>query len=102
MIKDRLQKLQAKYPAIGEVRGVGAMIGIEFIKDAAKTPAKEIVEAIVTTARDNGLILLPTGTYSNVIRLLPPINLSDAELNEGLEKLEAAIIAHLEKSVVAA
>jgi 4-aminobutyrate aminotransferase / (S)-3-amino-2-methylpropionate transaminase / 5-aminovalerate transaminase len=73
------------------VRGVGAMIGIEFIKDAAKTPDEESVKSIVEVARDNGLILLSTGTYSNVIRLLPPLNMSDAELSEGLEKLENAI-----------
>jgi 4-aminobutyrate aminotransferase / (S)-3-amino-2-methylpropionate transaminase / 5-aminovalerate transaminase len=102
VIKDRLQKLQAKHPHIGEVRGMGAMIGIEFIKDAAKTPAKEMVEAIVSQSRDNGLILLPTGTHGNVIRLLPPLNLSDSELNEGLEKLENSIETTLEKMAVAA
>jgi 4-aminobutyrate aminotransferase / (S)-3-amino-2-methylpropionate transaminase / 5-aminovalerate transaminase len=102
VIKDRLHKLQAKHPNIGEVRGMGAMIGIEFVLDAAKTPAKDIVEAITAQARDNGLILLPTGTHSNVIRLLPPLNLSDAELNEGLEKLETAITVTLEKMAVVA
>jgi 4-aminobutyrate aminotransferase / (S)-3-amino-2-methylpropionate transaminase / 5-aminovalerate transaminase len=91
VLKDRLQKLQSKHPQIGDVRGVGAMIGIEFIKDAAKTPDEESVKSIVEVARDNGLILLSTGTYSNVIRLLPPLNMSDAELSEGLEKLENAI-----------
>jgi 4-aminobutyrate aminotransferase / (S)-3-amino-2-methylpropionate transaminase / 5-aminovalerate transaminase len=91
VLKDRLQKMQAKHKQIGDVRGLGAMIGIEFIKDVNKTPDEESVKKIVEVARDNGLILLSTGTYGNVIRLLPPINMSDAELNEGLEKLEAAI-----------
>jgi 4-aminobutyrate aminotransferase / (S)-3-amino-2-methylpropionate transaminase / 5-aminovalerate transaminase len=91
VLKDRLQKLQAKHKQIGDVRGMGAMIGIEFIKDASKTPDEETVKKIVEQARDSGLILLSTGTYGNVIRLLPPINMSDAELEEGLVKLEASI-----------
>jgi 4-aminobutyrate aminotransferase / (S)-3-amino-2-methylpropionate transaminase / 5-aminovalerate transaminase len=91
VLKDRLQKLQAKHKQIGDVRGLGAMIGIEFIKDASKTPDEETVKKIVEQARERGLILLSTGTYSNVIRLLPPINMSDAELEEGLVKLEASI-----------
>jgi 4-aminobutyrate aminotransferase / (S)-3-amino-2-methylpropionate transaminase / 5-aminovalerate transaminase len=91
VLKDRLQKLQSKHKQIGDVRGMGAMIGIEFIKDAAKTPDEESVKKIVEHARESGLILLSTGTYSNVIRLLPPINMSDAELNEGMEKLETSI-----------
>jgi 4-aminobutyrate aminotransferase/(S)-3-amino-2-methylpropionate transaminase len=102
VLKDRLQKLQRKHEQIGDVRGMGAMIGIEFIKDATKTPDEESVKKIVEVARDSGLILLSTGTYSNVIRLLPPINMSDAELNEGMEKLEAAITKVLEKQYAVA
>jgi 4-aminobutyrate aminotransferase / (S)-3-amino-2-methylpropionate transaminase / 5-aminovalerate transaminase len=97
VLKDRLQKLQAKHQQIGDVRGLGAMIGIEFIKDANKTPDEDSVKKIVEAARESGLILLSTGTYGNVIRLLPPINMSDAELSEGLEKLETAITSVLEK-----
>ena len=94
---ERLRKLQGELGRIGDVRGLGAMIGIEFVTDdATRTPDKAAVEAIVAHARDHGLILLPTGTYSNVIRLLPPIRMSDAELNEGLDKLEAAIRYALE------
>ena len=86
-----LKGLQREFAQIGDVRGVGAMIGIEFVSDDARTPNKEAVAAIVEHAREDGLILLSTGTYGNVIRLLPPINLSDEELAEGLEKLDAAI-----------
>lgn len=89
-IRERLRSLQRDFPGIGEVRGLGAMIGIEFVSEG-KTPDKSAVEAVVTRARENGLVLLPTGTFGNVIRLLPPINLSDAELAEGLDKLEQAI-----------
>ena len=88
---ERLGRLQEKYDQIGDVRGLGAMIGIEFVSSADKTPNKAAVEAVVQYARDHGLILLPTGTYSNVIRLLPPLRMSDAELQEGLNILEEAI-----------
>jgi 4-aminobutyrate aminotransferase/(S)-3-amino-2-methylpropionate transaminase len=93
---DRLRALQRRLPQIGEVRGLGAMVGIELVHGEDKAPNKEAVEAIVTTAREDGLILLPTGTYGNVIRLLPPINLSDAELEEGLAKLAHAFESVLE------
>jgi len=86
-----LHALQTEFHQIGDVRGVGAMVGVEFIKDDAKTPDKTVVEHIVQHARDDGMILLPTGTFGNVIRLLPPLTLSDAEIDEGLAKLEAAI-----------
>ena len=99
VIKDRLITLQKTYPQMGDVRGLGAMIGIEFVKDTDKTPDETAVDTIVDHARDNGLILLPTGTYSNVIRLLPPINMSDEELEEGLNKLEAAIRFALEPAM---
>ena len=88
---ERLGQLQEKYDQIGDVRGLGAMVGIEFVTGRDKTPSKAAVEAVVQYARDHGLILLPTGTYSNVIRLLPPLRLSDAELQEGLDILEEAI-----------
>jgi 4-aminobutyrate aminotransferase/(S)-3-amino-2-methylpropionate transaminase len=88
---ERLHRLRSGLPAIAEVRGPGAMIGIEFVVPGSTTPDKDVVERVVTYARDHGLILLPTGTYGNVIRLLPPLNLSDDELAEGLDLLEAAI-----------
>ena len=96
VLQERLHALQNKFDKIGDVRGLGAMVGIEFVNGADKTPNPEAVEAVVAQARDSGLILLSTGTYGNVIRLLPPINMSDEELEEGLSKLEAAIEGVLE------
>ena len=87
-------------PKIGDVRGLGAMIGIEFITGPDKTPNPEAAQAVLEHARADGLLLLTTGTYGNVIRLLPPIRMSDAELSEGLEKLEQAIRAVLEPVAV--
>jgi 4-aminobutyrate aminotransferase len=93
--KARLGALQRKHPAIGEVRGVGAMVALEFVAEDGRTPDAATVEAVVSYAREAGLVLLSTGTYGNVIRLLPPINLSDAELDEGLSIIEAAVTAAL-------
>jgi 4-aminobutyrate aminotransferase/(S)-3-amino-2-methylpropionate transaminase len=97
VLMGRLRDLQLEFAQLGDVRGLGAMIGLEFVTSAEdKTPNKEAVQAIVANARESGLILLPTGTYGNVIRLLPPIRMSDAELEEGMEGLEAAIRRALE------
>lgn len=98
----RLQALQRRVPGLGDVRGPGAMVGLEFVRDEAKTPDPQTVDAIVAHAREDGLILLPTGTYGNVIRLLPPLRLSDAELEEGLTKLENAILAVVEGTLAVA
>ena len=89
-------------PKIGDVRGLGAMIGIEFVTGPDKTPNPEAAQAVLEHARADGLLLLTTGTYGNVIRLLPPLKMSDAELNEGLEKLEAALRVVLEPMAVGA
>ena len=93
---ERLHGLQREFPQIGQVRGRGAMIGIEFITGSDREPDATVVSAIVAQAREQGLMLLPTGTYSNVIRLLPPLRLSEAELDEGLEILERSLRAVLE------
>ena len=81
-----------KYECVGDVRGTGAMIGIEFVKDkATKEPDAALVNAIVQEAMNNGLMLEAAGTYGNVIRFLCPLCVTDAQLNAGLEILENAI-----------
>jgi len=101
-MRDRIGGLRGEFGAIGDVRGVGAMIGIEFVRDGGHEPNPEAVAAIVAHARDHGLLLLPTGTHGNVIRLLPPLNLSDEEMDEGLELLEGAIRYALDAQVASA
>ena len=93
---ERFEALQAEFAHVGDVRGRGAMIGLEFVAPDDRQPNKAAVEAIVRYARDHGLMLLPTGTYGNVIRLLPPLTLSDEELAQGLDTLEEAIRHALE------
>jgi 4-aminobutyrate aminotransferase/(S)-3-amino-2-methylpropionate transaminase len=99
---ERLRALQQRVPGLGDVRGPGAMIGLEFVRDDGITPDPQSVEAIVAHAREDGLILLPTGSYGNVIRLLPPLRMSDEELEEGLSKLETAVLAVAEGTLAVA
>ena len=88
----RLKALQAKCPAIGEVRGLGSMVAIELVKNRrADQPDAELTRALVQAAAMRGLVILSCGVYGNVIRLLAPLTISDALLNEGLDLLEAAL-----------
>ena len=81
-----------KYEVIGDVRGIGAMIGIEFVKDKkTKEYDADIVNRIVDTAVQKGLLLENAGTYGNVIRFLAPLCMTDAQLEKGLEIFEASI-----------
>lgn len=89
--RTRLAAMARRHAAIGEVRGLGIMLGIEFVKEDGFSPDADAVDAIVSEARAQGLILLSTGTYGNVIRLLPPLTISGEELEAGLGVLEAAV-----------
>jgi 4-aminobutyrate aminotransferase len=82
--------LAARYPMIGEVRGKGLMIGLEFVKDpATKEPAKKFVEAVIHEAFHNGLLLLSCGV--STIRLMPPLMVSQALADEAVEILDYSI-----------
>jgi 4-aminobutyrate aminotransferase/(S)-3-amino-2-methylpropionate transaminase len=92
-IMNRMTALKDKYSEIGDVRGVGAMIGIEFVKDEdPKQPDTEICSKIVANCAENGLIVISAGIFKNVIRILSPLVISPAELDKGLSILEQAII----------
>lgn len=81
-----------RFPVIGDVRGLGAMAAIEFVRDrATREPATELTAEIARDAYENGLILMKAGDHSNVIRFLAPFALSDDQLEEGMGILEAAI-----------
>jgi 4-aminobutyrate aminotransferase/(S)-3-amino-2-methylpropionate transaminase len=80
-----------KYSVIGDVRGIGAMMGIEFVKDAKKAPNPEIVSKIVNAACAKGLLLEAAGTYGNVIRFLCPLCVTEGQLAAGLDIFEEAI-----------
>lgn len=88
----RLRALQARYSCIADVRGLGAMVAIELGRGRdAGVPEPDLTRALVQAAGRRGLILLSCGVYSNVIRFLAPLTISDALLEEGLDILDAAL-----------
>jgi 4-aminobutyrate aminotransferase len=87
---DKMHDLAARYPLIGEVRGKGLMIGLEFVKDpVSKEPAKKLVEKVIHEAFHNGLLLLSCGV--STIRLMPPLMISQDLADEAVEILEKSI-----------
>ncbi|UBV44652.1 4-aminobutyrate--2-oxoglutarate transaminase (plasmid) [Deinococcus taeanensis] len=85
-------EIQADVPALGDVRGLGPMIAAEFVKDpVTKEPGGDLATRVVDAARRRGLLLLKAGMYANVIRVLVPITVTDAELDEGLAVFRAAV-----------
>lgn len=92
LLQTRLRTLQQRFPVIGEIRGVGAMVAMELVKNSRpEQPDAELTRALVLAAAAQGLVILSCGVYSNVIRFLSPLTISDALLGEGLDKLEAAL-----------
>jgi 4-aminobutyrate aminotransferase/(S)-3-amino-2-methylpropionate transaminase len=93
-IRGRMLGWQERWDAIGDVRGLGAMLAIELVSDrGSKTPDAEVASRIVEEAAGRGLLLLKSGIYSNCIRVLCPLVLSDAELDEALDVWEQALEA---------
>jgi 4-aminobutyrate aminotransferase/(S)-3-amino-2-methylpropionate transaminase len=91
-MRTRLQALAKELPCIGDVRGLGAMVAIELVKDPkTKEPDAELTAAVLTHAEQRGLILLSCGTAANVVRLLAPLTIPDPVLSEGLDLLAAAL-----------
>lgn len=93
VMKPRLLAMHAKYPVIGEIRGRGAMLAIEFILPGTRTPNSAAVDAVVKHSHANGVLILNAGTYGNVIRFLPSLAISDELINEALDVVEQGIAA---------
>ncbi len=92
IVKARYKVMQDKYKVIGDVRGIGGMIGIEFVKDReTKEPAPELTKKIILECANNGLLVEGAGTYNNVIRFLAPLVISNEQLEAGLNIIENAI-----------
>ena len=85
-----LRALQAKYPIIGEVRGRGAMQAIELVEAGTKNPNTDAMNKVVKYCQSKGVLVLTAGTYSNVIRFLPPIVITDELLKDALNVLDEA------------
>jgi 4-aminobutyrate aminotransferase/(S)-3-amino-2-methylpropionate transaminase len=95
-LRARMLSWQERWDAIGDVRGLGAMLAIELVTDhATKEPAADLASVVVQAAAERGLLLLKSGIYSNCIRVLTPLVISDAELDEALDVWEQALDASL-------
>jgi 4-aminobutyrate aminotransferase/(S)-3-amino-2-methylpropionate transaminase len=86
ILRTRLREITGKRPEVGEVRGLGPMLALEFVE---RTPDR--AKSAVSAAFERGLVLLSCGLYGNVIRLLPPLTITDAEVDEGLAILEESL-----------
>ena len=88
----RAQSWRERFPLVGDARGLGAMRAIELVKDRkTKEPAKEATTALAESCYKRGLVTITAGTYGNVMRLLMPLVITDAEVEEGLDVLEAGL-----------
>ncbi|MGB9868049.1 MAG: 4-aminobutyrate--2-oxoglutarate transaminase [Bacillota bacterium] len=91
-MKQRFESMKERYSIIGDVRGLGAMVGIEFVKDRqTKEPAPEETNAIMKKAMGRGVISVKCGLHGNVIRMLVPLVITDDQLEEALDVLEQCI-----------
>ncbi len=86
----RLRRLQERHPAIGDVRGRGAMVAVELVRRGTKEPDAEVTTALAAACHSRGLLTLTAGTFSNVLRFLPPLVIPDHLLQEGLDVLDEA------------
>jgi 4-aminobutyrate aminotransferase/(S)-3-amino-2-methylpropionate transaminase len=93
VMRPRLAALAEKYPAIGDVRGRGAMLAVELVEPGGKEPNPALTAAVNMACHRDGLVTLTAGTYGNVLRFLPPLVIGDDLLHEGLDILEAAFAA---------
>jgi 4-aminobutyrate aminotransferase len=88
-----LRERAARFPIVGDVRGKGLMIGVELVEPGGKTPNPQAATRVLEEARQGGLLLGKGGLYGNVLRIAPPLTVSAAEADEGLEILGAALAA---------
>jgi 4-aminobutyrate aminotransferase/(S)-3-amino-2-methylpropionate transaminase len=93
LMKERLRALQARDGRVGDVRGRGAMIAVELVREGTTEPSPELAKAVSAAAHAEGVIVLTCGTYGNVLRFLPPLSIGDDLLHEALDVLDAAFAA---------
>jgi len=95
-MRARMLAWQERFAAIGDVRGLGAMLALELVQDrATKLPAPKLAQAVIDAALQRGLLLLKAGVHGNAIRVLCPLVLTDAELDEALAVWEDALVEAL-------
>ena len=91
VMSPRLHAMKEKFSVVGEIRGRGAMLAIEFVKPGTREPNSAAVDQVVKYCHQNGVVVLNAGTYGNVIRFLPSLAISDELLNEAMDVVEAGI-----------
>jgi 4-aminobutyrate aminotransferase/(S)-3-amino-2-methylpropionate transaminase len=96
IIKKRLDEMYEKYDVIGDIRGKGAMLAIELVKDRkTKEPYKEIIKKITSYALEKGVIFIDAGIFGNVIRFLPPLVMTEDQVNRAMDVLDEAIAKNI-------
>jgi 4-aminobutyrate aminotransferase/(S)-3-amino-2-methylpropionate transaminase len=88
----RLRALAEQAPVVADVRGRGGMLAIELVRPGTTTPDPVLAKAVAAACHAAGVVVLTCGTHGNVVRLLPPLVIPDAVLDEGLRVLEAAVL----------
>ena len=92
-LKERLFELQDRHPVIGDVRGMGLMVGVEIVRDrASKEPAADLVIKIQEGAKARGLIIGRGGLHANTIRLCPPLIVTRADVDEAISALDGGLM----------
>jgi 4-aminobutyrate aminotransferase / (S)-3-amino-2-methylpropionate transaminase / 5-aminovalerate transaminase len=90
-IRGRMEDWQRRWPAVGDVRGLGAMLAIELVSGADRAPATDVASRVIEEALRRGLMLIKAGVHGNCIRVLVPLVVTDAELDEALGAWEEAL-----------
>ena len=90
-LQDKLKALQAQHPVIGNIRGLGLMTGVEFTIPESGAKAKEIVSKVLQACLDRNLLMLSCGTYGNVLRFIPPLTITQDQMDEALAIFEEAL-----------
>ena len=91
LVLPRLEALRDRHPSVGDARGRGAMLAIEFVQPGTTTPDPDAAKAVAASANGQGVLTLTCGTFGNVIRLLPPLVITDAQLDDALSVIEGAV-----------
>jgi len=91
-VMERFKKMERDHEIVGDVRGVGAMVAMELVKDrATREPAKDETSALVKKCYEKGLVTISAGTYGNIMRILMPLVITDEQLDRGLNILEESL-----------
>ncbi|MGZ3513211.1 MAG: aminotransferase class III-fold pyridoxal phosphate-dependent enzyme, partial [Thermodesulfobacteriota bacterium] len=91
-VLEKFKEFQERYPAVGDVRGLGPMVGMELVVDRkTKEPATALTKRLINLCREKGLLMISAGTHSNIIRSLMPLVITDDQLDEGLKIIDEVL-----------